>query len=96
MNGPCHEAAEVHIAGVLIQVLPRHVADIGNAVSLLPGAEVTHATPDGRVVAVLEARSARAVVQQIDSIRALAGVANVALVYQHAEAEEDMLKELDA
>jgi nitrate reductase NapD len=88
--------AEVHIAGVLIQVLPAHVDDIVTAVSLLPGAEVTHAMADGRIVAVLEGSHARAVVQQMDSIRALKGVANVALVYQHAESEDEMRKELPA
>ena len=63
--------------------------------ALLPGGDVTHALPDGRLVAVLEAGSARAVVQQIDGLRALRGVVDVVLVYQHAEPADEMRKELD-
>ena len=87
-------AAEVHIAGVLIHVRPEHADDVCVAISLLPNAEISHRTPDGRIVAVLEAGSARGVVQQLDGVRALRGVLNVALVYQHAEAEEDINKEM--
>lgn len=85
---------EVHIAGVLIQVRPEHAHDVCVAVSLLPQAEVSYHTPDGRIVAVLEASSARGVVQQLDGLRSLKGVLDVALVYQHAEAEEEMNKEI--
>ena len=87
-------AAEIHIAGVLIHARPQHADDVCTAVSLLPQAEISHRMADGRIVAVLEARSARGVVQQLDGIRALPGVLSVALVYQHAEAEDDMNKEM--
>jgi nitrate reductase NapD len=94
----CHDVAadrrEVHIAGVWVQVRPEHVEDVSVAVSLLPRAEVTHKVPDGRVIAVLEAGSGREVAQQIEAIRILPGVVNVALVYQHAEDEEDLGKEM--
>ena len=88
--------AEVHIAGVLVHAHTGYVADIALAVSLLPQAEVTHQDEDGRIVAVLEAESTAAVMRQIDAIRSLKGVLNVALVYQHAEAEADMGKEMQA
>jgi nitrate reductase NapD len=87
-------AAEIHIAGVLIHVRPEHADDVCVAISLLPDAEVSHRTADGRIVAVLEAGSARGVVQQLDGVRALRGVLNVAVVYQHAEAEDEMNKEM--
>jgi periplasmic nitrate reductase NapD len=88
--------AETHIAGVLIHARPEYIADIALAVSMLPKACVTHQTEDGRAVAVLEAGSAREVAQQLDGIRSLRGVLNVAPVYQHAEAEDEMNKEMDA
>jgi nitrate reductase NapD len=62
----------------------------------LPKAEVTHQAGDGRLVAVLEAASASGVMQQLDRIRSLKGVLNVALVYQHAEPEEELGKEIEA
>ena len=87
---------EVHIAGVLVQAHPRHADDIALALALLPGAEVTHRAPDGRIVAVLEAPTSRAVMQQIEAARELKGVLNISLVYQHAESLEDMSKEQPA
>ena len=94
----CQRAAaprpEIHVAGVLIHARPESLADVCIAVSLLPHAEVTHQAEDGRAVAVLEAHSAGAVVQQIDALRSIRGVLNVAMVYQHAEAAEDMDKEM--
>lgn len=87
---------EIHVAGVLIHARPERLDDICLAVSLLPRAEVTHAAEDGRVVAVLEAATGRAVMEQMEGIRQLAGVLNVAVVYQHAEPEEDMNQEIRA
>ena len=88
------ESTDSHIAGVLVQARPEHQADVCLAVSLLPKAEVTHRADDGRVVAVLEAATGRQVAQQIDAIRMLPGVLNVALVYQHTESEEELSKEM--
>jgi nitrate reductase NapD len=45
-------------------------------------------------VVVIEAASARQVLDAIDSIRALPGVLNVSLVYQHAEPASSMRQEL--
>ena len=88
--------AETHIAGVLVHARPEYIADIGMAVSLLPKAEVTCLTDDGRAVVVLEAASAHEVARQLDRIRSLRGVLNVAPVYQHAEPDDEMSKEMDA
>jgi nitrate reductase NapD len=99
LSGPITEHAafdEAHIAGILIQARPEHAADVCLAVSLLPKAEVTHQGDDGRIVAVLEAASGRAIAQQTENIRILPGVINVALVYQHAESEEEMAQEMPA
>ncbi|MBC5784117.1 chaperone NapD [Ramlibacter sp. USB13] len=89
MNG-----AEIHVAGVLVHARPESLHDVCVAVSLLPNAEVTHEAADGRVVAVLEAATSRAVMQQLDAIRSVRGVLNVAVVYQHAEPEEAMNEEI--
>ena len=87
-------AGEIHVAGVLVQARPESVRDVCLAVSMLPQAAVTHESADGRVVAVLEAASGRAVMQQIEAIREVRGVLNVAIVYQHAESEDAMNEEM--
>lgn len=90
--------AEIHIAGILIQVRRESCDDVAQAVRDLPGLEVP-SIADGRLVVVAECASAGEVVDRIDRIRALPGVLNVALVYQHAEPvgamEEEMSDETD-
>jgi nitrate reductase NapD len=83
-----------HVAGILVQAWPEHLARICDAIAAIPHAEVTHRAPEGRLVAVLEAPTGRDIVEQLDRIRALPGVLNVALVYQHAEPAQDMDKEV--
>jgi periplasmic nitrate reductase NapD len=86
--------AEIHIAGVLVHARPEFAEGIAAAIGALPAAEVTHQAQDGRIVTVLEAPDSHRIMEQIDAIRALRGVLNVALVYQHAEAEEELRKEI--
>jgi periplasmic nitrate reductase NapD len=76
---------ELHIAGVLVHVRPLAQDSACRAIAALPEAEVAQAGDNGRVVVVVEAPSGHAVMQVIDRIRAVPGVVDVALVYQHAE-----------
>ena len=55
------------------------------AVDAIAAAEVFQSSAAGKLVLVIEAPAARDVLAVIDGIRALPGVLNVALVYQHAE-----------
>ena len=54
-------------------------------IAQIPKAEIHAATDDGRFIVTLETDSTRHALDVIDAIRALPGVLNVALVYQHAE-----------
>lgn len=91
-------AAEVHIAGILVQARRADCASVAEAVRALPGLEVP-SVADGRLVVVAECANAAEIVDRIDHIRALPGVLNVALVYQHAESlgamEEEISDETD-
>ena len=84
---------EVHIAGILVQARPECAASVTAAVGAMPGLDV-RAAAAGRVVVVSECPSAAATLALIDHIRALPGVLNVALVYQHAESAAAMEEEL--
>ena len=85
---------EIHIAGVLVQARPAACVAACAHIAGLPGAEVAQHAPDGRIVVVLEAADAAGVLTQVDAIRALPGVLNVALVYQHAEPAQAMQQEM--
>lgn len=76
---------EIHIAGVIVAVSRQHTEDVRANLAVLPGAIVHAVADDGRMVVTLETGSAPATLDCMDAIRALPGVFNVALVYQHAE-----------
>jgi len=78
-------AGEAHIAGVVVYAQSAHLDDTAAHIRLVPGAEV-HARDDaGKLVVTLEAGSTRHILDIMDAIRALPGVIDVVLVYQHAE-----------
>lgn len=76
---------EIHIAGVIVAAARTEAERVRAALALLPGAIVHATAEDGRMVVTLETASAPATLDCMDAIRALPGVFNVALVYQHAE-----------
>ncbi|MFZ5551284.1 MAG: chaperone NapD [Pseudomonadota bacterium] len=86
---------ELHIAGVLVHLQPAALDALQRTVGTIDGAEVYQHTPDGRAVLVLEAPSAAALLDTLDTIRALPGVLNVSLAYQHAEPLSAMQEEME-
>ncbi|HEX6362675.1 MAG TPA: chaperone NapD [Albitalea sp.] len=88
-------AGDVHIAGVLVHCRALLLMPVHRAIDALAGAQVFQAHADGKLVVVLEADSGRAVLDAVDAIRALDGVLDVALVYQHAEPAAAMQQEID-
>ena len=81
---------EIHIAGVIVSTARQQAAGVRSKLAMLPRAIVHTAADDGRMVVTLETSSTQATLDQMDAIRALPGVYNVALVYQHAEAATAM------
>lgn len=86
---------EVHIAGIVIHARPEAVASLRKTIPLIPKAEVHAASEDGRLVVTLETDGIRRTADYMDAIRALPGVLNVALVYQHAESASAFDEEIE-
>jgi periplasmic nitrate reductase NapD len=86
---------EIHIAGVLVQCRPLELMRAWRAVDALDGADVVQSSAEGKLVVVIEAATSRAVMAVVDHIRAIPGVLNVALVYQHAEPAAAMQQPMD-
>lgn len=76
---------EIHIAGVVVYVQPAHLVSVKSCIQLVPGAEVPADNGEGKLVVTLETESTKRTLDIMDAIRALPGVLDVALVYQHAE-----------
>jgi nitrate reductase NapD len=88
------DQGDIHIAGVLVHSRPLTLMQVHRAIDTLPAAEVFRSSAEGKLVVVIEAPSAKEVLDAIDAIRALPGVLNVSLVYQHAEPASSMRQEL--
>jgi periplasmic nitrate reductase NapD len=76
---------EVHIAGIVVHAMPEQLATIKARIVSLPAAEIHAVSNDGKLVVTLETESTKRILDYMDAIRALPGVVDVALVYQHAE-----------
>ena len=73
-----------HIAGIVVQALPEHAAQVAARIAVRHGAEV-HAVDGGKIVVVLEADSERGLAQDMDELRAEPHVLLVNLVYHEME-----------
>jgi periplasmic nitrate reductase NapD len=85
---------EAHIAGIVVYALPARIAATKARIASLPGAEIHAVSADGKLIVTLETDSARRTLDYMDAIRALRGVADVVLVYQHAEPLAAMEQEI--
>jgi len=81
---------EVHIASCVAFVRPESREAVVRAIQTAGLAEVPRHDPSGRLVILIEARTAARVLDTIDAIRALEGVLAVHLAYQHTEPESAM------
>ena len=90
------ESGDIHIAGVLIHARPLNLLQVVRAIGSLGCAEVYQSSSEGKIVVVVEAATGRQVLEALDAIRALPGVLNVSLVYQHAEPASSMQLEMEA
>ncbi|MGE5649625.1 chaperone NapD [Noviherbaspirillum sp. UKPF54] len=86
---------EIHIAGIVIHARAAELRAIRSYLALLPGAQVHAVSDEGKLVATLETDSTKRTVDYMDAIRALRGVLNVALVYQHAEPSSALDEEVE-
>lgn len=85
---------ELHIAGIVVHALPDSVRRVAESIAGWSGVEVHAASRDGKLVATLEAPSAREIAACMDDIQRLDGVLSASLVYQHNESLEAMMEEV--
>jgi periplasmic nitrate reductase NapD len=86
--------AELHIAGIVVQVLPQSVSHVAKSIAGLSGAQIHGSARDGKLVVTLEAASAREIAARMEDIHQLHAVLSASLVYQHNETLEAMMEEV--
>jgi periplasmic nitrate reductase NapD len=76
---------EIHIAGIVVYGQTEQLDSIRSCIEDVPGAEVCASDGSGKLIVTLETDSTKRTLDIMDAIRALPGVLDVVLVYQHAE-----------
>lgn len=85
---------EIHIAGIVVYAEPAQLDSIRSCIEAVPAAEVCATDSSGKLVVTLETDSTKRTLDIMDAIRALPGVLDVALVYQHAEPKSALDQEV--
>lgn len=75
---------DVHVAGTLLRLRPAQQDAALQALAALPGVE-THVLAAGKLAVISERPDMAQTLALLDALRALPGVLDAALVYQHAE-----------
>ena len=86
---------EVHIAGIVVFARPDCIDAVTANIRAIPSATIHAASADGKIVVTLETESTKRMLDYMDAMRALPGVADVALVYQHAEPLSEIEQEIE-
>jgi periplasmic nitrate reductase NapD len=86
--------AQLHIASIVVHAAPARAATVAEAVAAVPDARIHATSANGKVVVTLEAPNLERMTSDIESIRRIAGVLSVVLVYQCADTLEAMNQEM--
>jgi|SwirhisoilCB1_FD_contig_41_3635446_length_846_multi_3_in_0_out_0_2 nitrate reductase NapD len=86
--------AEIHIAGAIVHVAPKRMAQAIAAIAQVADVEIRATDPRGKLVVVVEADSGAAILARLDTIQRIDGVLSALLVYQHAESAQSMNEEV--
>lgn len=72
------------ILGVVLRVLPEHLAQVTGEIASIEGLDIALNPGDGRLVIILEDTAERAAAQTFAAISLLPGVLNASLVYEYS------------
>jgi nitrate reductase NapD len=84
----------MELAGLIVRALPRYLQSVKSALLSVPGLEIHHIDPDGRMIVTIELNSHKALSNSISLLQGLDKVLAVSLVYQHSEVLEDTNSEV--
>lgn len=78
---------ELHIASLVVHAHPPRLAAISRRIAAMPEVRIHGTSPSGKLVVTVEGHSAHQVVDQLTAMQRMPGVLNVALVFQHVDAD---------
>lgn len=75
----------LHVSGILVQVRPERVHQVQRQFAAAAGVEVQDATPEGRLVTIVERDSDAELAHALQNIQNTAGVLSASLVYHYSD-----------
>ena len=85
---------ELHLASLVLHVVPLRLADCAAAAAAVAGAEIHATSPAGKIIVTLEASSDADLQTSMAALQGISGVIAATLVYQHAEPLASMTEEI--
>lgn len=79
----------MNISSVIVIPQPERAAEVVDDLRRLDGVEVAAVSPEGKIIATIEADGDRETVETYETIAGLARVLSVAMVYHQKEDEPD-------
>lgn len=77
----------MNIAGVLVNSHPDHVDSVKRSLAAIHGVEVHAATPEGRIIVIVDEDNLDTLADTFRRFHDLSGVLSAALVYHHFESD---------
>lgn len=86
----------MELAGLIVRALPKHLEKVETDLLTVPGIEIHHIDPNGRMIVTLEQDTHKAFSNSISLLQDLDDVLAISLVYQHSEELEDTASNTDS
>lgn len=92
---PAHEEV-IHIASLLLHIVPARIDAVREAVAQLPGAELHATAHPAKFAVVIEAGNEHALADATESLQSLQGVLTVSIVAHLSELASNLDEEMPA
>ena len=79
----------MELAGLIVRVLPTHLDQLQSTLVSVPGLEIHHSGPDGRIIITLEQDTQLALSNSMSRLQAIDNILSISLVYQHSETDDE-------
>jgi periplasmic nitrate reductase NapD len=86
-------STDLHIASCVARIRPEAMDVAIIKIESVIGCPISARDSNGKVIVLIEDNSTGALLDQMEKIRAIAGVLNIEMVYQHAE-EKSIMEEV--
>ena len=86
--------SEIHIASMIIHVLPPHLNALSAWIDTQPDLEIRVSSPEGKVVVVIERAHQQEILGVIDDAEQQPGVLSCTMVYHEVMSDDEGTQEL--